>query len=162
MKFNKADLRFTANMILPPIFQYIKWLKWKHSCTSQWENHQQSTFDTHVWPSDLCSPGGCLVSAKPMSDRSCDPPCTKPRSLCTEVGFKHIFLSRLVLSYKTNFLAFTVLLIFGPGRYSQWSCFIRFLVWAQWWHFTVYMGSLSQSSDVCSVFLLPNYFYWIL
>uniref|UniRef100_A0A8C2WQS4 Thrombospondin type-1 domain-containing protein 7A n=1 Tax=Cyclopterus lumpus TaxID=8103 RepID=A0A8C2WQS4_CYCLU len=30
--------------------------------------------------------GGCPVTAKPMADRSCDPPCTKPRSLCTETG----------------------------------------------------------------------------
>uniref|UniRef100_A0A665WDE7 Thrombospondin type-1 domain-containing protein 7A n=1 Tax=Echeneis naucrates TaxID=173247 RepID=A0A665WDE7_ECHNA len=30
--------------------------------------------------------GGCLLTAKPIADRSCDPPCTKPRSVCTEVG----------------------------------------------------------------------------
>uniref|UniRef100_H3CL39 Thrombospondin type-1 domain-containing protein 7A n=1 Tax=Tetraodon nigroviridis TaxID=99883 RepID=H3CL39_TETNG len=30
--------------------------------------------------------GGCPVSTKPMADRSCDPACTKPRSLCTEAG----------------------------------------------------------------------------
>ncbi|XP_067467764.1 thrombospondin type-1 domain-containing protein 7A [Thunnus thynnus] len=30
--------------------------------------------------------GGCPGTAKPMADRSCDPPCTKPRSLCTEAG----------------------------------------------------------------------------
>ncbi|XP_053189729.1 thrombospondin type-1 domain-containing protein 7A [Scomber japonicus] len=30
--------------------------------------------------------GGCPPTAKPMADRSCDPPCTKPRSLCTEAG----------------------------------------------------------------------------
>ncbi|XP_044027484.1 thrombospondin type-1 domain-containing protein 7A [Siniperca chuatsi] len=30
--------------------------------------------------------GGCPATAKPMADRSCDPPCTKPRSLCTEAG----------------------------------------------------------------------------
>ncbi|XP_026204991.1 thrombospondin type-1 domain-containing protein 7A isoform X2 [Anabas testudineus] len=30
--------------------------------------------------------GGCPVSAKPMTDHSCHPPCTKPRSLCTEAG----------------------------------------------------------------------------
>lgn len=26
------------------------------------------------------------MTAQPMADRSCDPPCTKPRSLCTEAG----------------------------------------------------------------------------
>uniref|UniRef100_A0A8C8DTX3 Thrombospondin, type I, domain containing 7Aa n=1 Tax=Oryzias sinensis TaxID=183150 RepID=A0A8C8DTX3_9TELE len=30
--------------------------------------------------------GGCLQSSKPMADRSCHPPCTKPRSFCTEAG----------------------------------------------------------------------------
>ncbi|XP_069032136.1 thrombospondin type-1 domain-containing protein 7A [Embiotoca jacksoni] len=30
--------------------------------------------------------GGCLATAQPMADRSCDPPCAKPRSLCTEAG----------------------------------------------------------------------------
>uniref|UniRef100_A0A3Q3WEJ1 Thrombospondin type-1 domain-containing protein 7A n=1 Tax=Mola mola TaxID=94237 RepID=A0A3Q3WEJ1_MOLML len=30
--------------------------------------------------------GGCPLSAKPVADRSCDPPCTKQRSVCTEVG----------------------------------------------------------------------------
>lgn len=35
----------------------------------------------------LCFAGGCPVISKPMADRSCDPPCTKPRSLCTEVSF---------------------------------------------------------------------------
>ncbi|XP_042362737.1 thrombospondin type-1 domain-containing protein 7A [Plectropomus leopardus] len=30
--------------------------------------------------------GGCPLTAKPIADRSCDPPCTKPRSLCTEAG----------------------------------------------------------------------------
>ncbi|TMS18078.1 Thrombospondin type-1 domain-containing protein 7A [Larimichthys crocea] len=30
--------------------------------------------------------GGCPALTKPMADRSCDPPCTKPRSLCTEAG----------------------------------------------------------------------------
>uniref|UniRef100_A0A8C6PXE4 Thrombospondin type-1 domain-containing protein 7A n=1 Tax=Nothobranchius furzeri TaxID=105023 RepID=A0A8C6PXE4_NOTFU len=30
--------------------------------------------------------GGCLEAAKPVADRSCDPPCTKPWSLCTEAG----------------------------------------------------------------------------
>nr|XP_043908423.1 thrombospondin type-1 domain-containing protein 7A-like isoform X2 [Solea senegalensis] len=30
--------------------------------------------------------GGCPMTAMPMADRSCDPPCTKPRSTCTEVG----------------------------------------------------------------------------
>lgn len=37
-------------------------------------------------PSMFCSAGGCPMSTKPMSDRSCDPPCTKARSLCTEVS----------------------------------------------------------------------------
>ncbi|XP_029022153.1 thrombospondin type-1 domain-containing protein 7A [Betta splendens] len=30
--------------------------------------------------------GGCPATTKPMSDRSCDPPCTKTRSVCTEAG----------------------------------------------------------------------------
>ncbi|CAL8297260.1 unnamed protein product [Lota lota] len=30
--------------------------------------------------------GGCPLTTKPMSDRSCDPPCKKPRSICTEAG----------------------------------------------------------------------------
>ncbi|KAK2921481.1 thrombospondin type-1 domain-containing protein 7A [Channa argus] len=30
--------------------------------------------------------GGCPETTKPLADRTCDPPCTKPRSLCTEVG----------------------------------------------------------------------------
>ncbi|XP_063755232.1 thrombospondin type-1 domain-containing protein 7A isoform X1 [Eleginops maclovinus] len=30
--------------------------------------------------------GGCPMTTMPMSDRSCDPPCSKPRSLCTEAG----------------------------------------------------------------------------
>ncbi|XP_061597146.1 thrombospondin type-1 domain-containing protein 7A [Cololabis saira] len=30
--------------------------------------------------------GGCLATAKPKADRSCEPPCTKLRSLCTEAG----------------------------------------------------------------------------
>ncbi|XP_074542609.1 thrombospondin type-1 domain-containing protein 7A [Halichoeres trimaculatus] len=34
----------------------------------------------------LNTTGGCPSTAKPMADRSCDPPCTKPRSLCTEAG----------------------------------------------------------------------------
>ncbi|XP_034456122.1 thrombospondin type-1 domain-containing protein 7A [Hippoglossus hippoglossus] len=30
--------------------------------------------------------GGCLATSMPIADRSCDPPCTKLRSLCTEMG----------------------------------------------------------------------------
>ncbi|XP_077599244.1 thrombospondin type-1 domain-containing protein 7A [Stigmatopora nigra] len=30
--------------------------------------------------------GGCPTTSKPMADRSCDPPCIKPRSFCTELG----------------------------------------------------------------------------
>lgn len=50
--------------------------------------------DTHVMNAltsepgvltDLWSTGGCPVSTRPTADRSCDPACTKPRSLCTEV-----------------------------------------------------------------------------
>lgn len=38
----------------------------------------------NLWP--FCSTGGCLAVTKPLADRSCDPPCTKPLSLCTEVS----------------------------------------------------------------------------
>ncbi|TDH04501.1 hypothetical protein EPR50_G00153140 [Perca flavescens] len=43
----------------------------------------------HVWcqrSDGLNVTGGCPMTAKPMADRSCDPPCIKPRSLCTEAG----------------------------------------------------------------------------
>ncbi|XP_066531411.1 thrombospondin type-1 domain-containing protein 7A [Hoplias malabaricus] len=30
--------------------------------------------------------GGCLATSEPVSDRSCDPACDKPRSYCTEAG----------------------------------------------------------------------------
>ncbi|MBN3284286.1 THS7A protein, partial [Polyodon spathula] len=30
--------------------------------------------------------GGCPLTSKPVSDRSCDPPCNKPQSYCTELG----------------------------------------------------------------------------
>ncbi|XP_068603077.1 thrombospondin type-1 domain-containing protein 7A [Brachionichthys hirsutus] len=30
--------------------------------------------------------GGCPMAAKPIADRSCDPPCMKPRSVCTAAG----------------------------------------------------------------------------
>ncbi|XP_072304518.1 thrombospondin type-1 domain-containing protein 7A [Eucyclogobius newberryi] len=30
--------------------------------------------------------GGCPLTSEPISDRSCDPPCTKARSVCTEAG----------------------------------------------------------------------------
>ncbi|XP_077362253.1 thrombospondin type-1 domain-containing protein 7A-like [Festucalex cinctus] len=43
----------------------------------------------HVWcqrSDGLNVTGGCPTTAKPMADRSCDPPCTKSRSFCTESG----------------------------------------------------------------------------
>ncbi|XP_030267680.1 thrombospondin type-1 domain-containing protein 7A [Sparus aurata] len=55
--------------------------KWR---TGPWRGSSR-----HVWCQrfdGLNVTGGCPVSAKPMADRSCDPPCTKPRSLCTEAG----------------------------------------------------------------------------
>jgi len=30
--------------------------------------------------------GGCPLTSEPVSDRSCDPACDKPRSICTEVS----------------------------------------------------------------------------
>lgn len=30
--------------------------------------------------------GGCPLTSEPVSDRSCDPACDKPRSYCTEVS----------------------------------------------------------------------------
>ncbi|XP_041102190.1 thrombospondin type-1 domain-containing protein 7A-like isoform X2 [Polyodon spathula] len=30
--------------------------------------------------------GGCPLTSQPVSDRSCDPPCNKPQSYCTELG----------------------------------------------------------------------------
>uniref|UniRef100_A0A3P8VNT9 Thrombospondin type-1 domain-containing protein 7A n=1 Tax=Cynoglossus semilaevis TaxID=244447 RepID=A0A3P8VNT9_CYNSE len=55
--------------------------KWK---TGPWKGSSRP-----VWcqrSDGLNVTGGCPVSATPKSDRSCDPPCTKPRSVCTEVG----------------------------------------------------------------------------
>ncbi|XP_031731663.1 thrombospondin type-1 domain-containing protein 7A isoform X2 [Anarrhichthys ocellatus] len=55
--------------------------KWK---TGPWRGSSRQ-----VWcqrSDGLNVTGGCPVTAKPMADRSCDPPCTKPRSLCTETG----------------------------------------------------------------------------
>ncbi|XP_034016704.1 thrombospondin type-1 domain-containing protein 7A-like [Thalassophryne amazonica] len=43
----------------------------------------------HVWcqrSDGLNVTGGCPTTTKPLSDRHCDPPCTKLRSLCTEAG----------------------------------------------------------------------------
>uniref|UniRef100_A0A4W6CEH6 Thrombospondin type-1 domain-containing protein 7A n=1 Tax=Lates calcarifer TaxID=8187 RepID=A0A4W6CEH6_LATCA len=55
--------------------------KWK---TGPWRGSSRQ-----VWcqrSDGLNVTGGCPATVKPMADRSCDPPCTKPRSLCTEVG----------------------------------------------------------------------------
>ncbi|XP_043995053.1 thrombospondin type-1 domain-containing protein 7A isoform X3 [Gambusia affinis] len=55
--------------------------KWK---TGTWRGSSR-----HVWcqrSDGMNVTGGCLAAAKPMADRSCEPPCTKPWSLCTEAG----------------------------------------------------------------------------
>lgn len=55
--------------------------KWK---TGPWRGSSR-----HVWcerSDGLNVTGGCLTTAKPKADRSCNPPCTKPQSLCTEAG----------------------------------------------------------------------------
>ncbi|XP_035284003.1 thrombospondin type-1 domain-containing protein 7A-like isoform X2 [Anguilla anguilla] len=51
---------------------------------AEWKGHARQ-----VWcqrSDGLNVTGGCPLSIKPLSDRSCDPACDKPRSVCTEVG----------------------------------------------------------------------------
>uniref|UniRef100_A0A3Q2FT45 Thrombospondin, type I, domain containing 7Aa n=1 Tax=Cyprinodon variegatus TaxID=28743 RepID=A0A3Q2FT45_CYPVA len=55
--------------------------KWR---TGPWRGSSR-----HVWcqrSDGLNVTGGCLAAVKPIADRSCEPPCTKPWSLCTEAG----------------------------------------------------------------------------
>uniref|UniRef100_A0A8C5DLN0 Thrombospondin type-1 domain-containing protein 7A n=1 Tax=Gouania willdenowi TaxID=441366 RepID=A0A8C5DLN0_GOUWI len=55
----------------------------------KWQTGPWRSSSRQVWcerSDGLNVTGGCLTSAEPMADRSCDPPCTKPRSLCTEAG----------------------------------------------------------------------------
>ncbi|XP_068190028.1 thrombospondin type-1 domain-containing protein 7A [Antennarius striatus] len=55
--------------------------KWR---TGQWRGSSRK-----VWcqrSDGLNITGGCPMTTKPIADRSCDPPCTKPRSVCTEAG----------------------------------------------------------------------------
>ncbi|CAL8295635.1 unnamed protein product [Merluccius merluccius] len=58
-------------------FEY-KWMtgSWRSSSRQVWCQRSDGLNVT----------GGCPLTTKPMSDRSCDPPCKKPRSLCTEAG----------------------------------------------------------------------------
>uniref|UniRef100_A0A8C7YN61 Thrombospondin, type I, domain containing 7Aa n=1 Tax=Oryzias sinensis TaxID=183150 RepID=A0A8C7YN61_9TELE len=60
-----------------PCFEY-KWRSgpWRGSSRQVWCERSDGLNVT----------GGCLQSSKPMADRSCHPPCTKPRSFCTEAG----------------------------------------------------------------------------
>uniref|UniRef100_A0A669DZB4 Thrombospondin type-1 domain-containing protein 7A n=1 Tax=Oreochromis niloticus TaxID=8128 RepID=A0A669DZB4_ORENI len=55
----------------------------------KWKSGPWRGSSRHVWcerSDGLNVTGGCLTTAKPKADRSCNPPCTKPQSLCTEVG----------------------------------------------------------------------------
>ncbi|XP_031134376.1 thrombospondin type-1 domain-containing protein 7A isoform X3 [Sander lucioperca] len=55
----------------------------------KWRTGPWRASSRHVWcqrSDGLNVTGGCPMTAKPMADRSCDPPCIKPRSLCTEAG----------------------------------------------------------------------------
>ncbi|KAJ8267352.1 hypothetical protein COCON_G00125240, partial [Conger conger] len=52
--------------------------------TSEWNGHARQ-----VWcqrSDGLNVTGGCPQPSRPPSDRSCDPACDTPRSVCTEVG----------------------------------------------------------------------------
>ncbi|MGH0148912.1 UNVERIFIED_CONTAM: hypothetical protein FKN15_013938 [Acipenser sinensis] len=52
--------------------------------TSSWRGSSRS-----VWcqrSDGLNVTGGCPLTSQPVSDRSCDPPCNKPQSYCTELG----------------------------------------------------------------------------
>ncbi|KAG9333530.1 hypothetical protein JZ751_011458 [Albula glossodonta] len=52
--------------------------------TSEWKGHSRQ-----VWcqrSDGLNVTGGCPLAIQPLSDRSCDPACDKPRSFCTEAG----------------------------------------------------------------------------
>ncbi|KAL3983366.1 UV radiation resistance-associated protein [Sarotherodon galilaeus] len=55
----------------------------------KWKSGPWRGSSRHIWcerSDGLNVTGGCLTTAKPKADRSCNPPCTKPQSLCTEVG----------------------------------------------------------------------------
>ncbi|XP_034747291.1 thrombospondin type-1 domain-containing protein 7A isoform X2 [Etheostoma cragini] len=55
----------------------------------QWRTGPWRASSRQVWcqrSDGLNVTGGCPMTAKPLADRSCDPPCIKPRSLCTEAG----------------------------------------------------------------------------
>ncbi|XP_039858562.1 thrombospondin type-1 domain-containing protein 7A [Simochromis diagramma] len=55
----------------------------------KWKSGPWRGSSRHVWcerSDGLNVTGGCLTTAKPKADRSCNPPCTKPQSLCTEAG----------------------------------------------------------------------------
>ncbi|KAK6491401.1 thrombospondin type-1 domain-containing protein 7A-like [Huso huso] len=52
--------------------------------TSPWRGSSRS-----IWcqrSDGLNVTGGCPLTSQPVSDRSCDPPCNKPQSYCTELG----------------------------------------------------------------------------
>ncbi|XP_056154112.1 thrombospondin type-1 domain-containing protein 7A [Lampris incognitus] len=55
----------------------------------KWRTGLWKSSSRQVWcqrSDELNVTGGCPVTTKPMADRSCDPPCDKPRSFCTEAG----------------------------------------------------------------------------
>ncbi|XP_057684140.1 thrombospondin type-1 domain-containing protein 7A isoform X2 [Corythoichthys intestinalis] len=54
-----------------------------------WQAGPWRSSSRHVWcqrSDGLNVTGGCPTTSKPIADRSCDPPCIKPRSFCTESG----------------------------------------------------------------------------
>ncbi|XP_039592490.1 thrombospondin type-1 domain-containing protein 7A [Polypterus senegalus] len=55
-----------------------KWMTgaWRSSSRSVWCQRSDGLNVT----------GGCPLTTRPVSDRSCDPPCNKPQSYCTEAG----------------------------------------------------------------------------
>ncbi|KAJ8288081.1 hypothetical protein COCON_G00007400 [Conger conger] len=55
----------------------------------QWMNSAWRGSSRLVWcqrSDGLNVTGGCPLTNQPMSDRSCDPPCEKPQSYCSEAG----------------------------------------------------------------------------
>uniref|UniRef100_A0A8C8DTI6 Thrombospondin type-1 domain-containing protein 7A n=1 Tax=Oryzias sinensis TaxID=183150 RepID=A0A8C8DTI6_9TELE len=67
-------------------FEY-KWRSgpWRGSSRQVWCERSDGLNVTASPYNQSCT-SGCLQSSKPMADRSCHPPCTKPRSFCTEAG----------------------------------------------------------------------------